>query len=137
MPPLDYNSQIYKQILSTILYNTSMRFFVATNRRRGRLRMGGLGIADYAMGLLGAWSFKLRDFTALEMKRNFLFFNFKNIFFPKKFFSKKFFVSNKFFFSKQVFFNVFLQTFFFLKYFFQIKAFSIKMVFQTKNFYFD
>ena len=107
MPPLDYNSQIYKQILSTILYNTSMRFFVATNRRRGRLRMGGLGIADYAMGLLGAWSFKLRDFTALEMKRNFFFFNFKNIFFPKKFFSKKFFVSNKFFFFQNKLFLMF------------------------------
>ena len=113
MPPLDYNSQIYKQILSTILYNTSMRFFVATNRRRGRLRLGGLGIADYAMGLLGAWSFKLRDFTALEMKRNFFFLISKTFFFQKNFSPKNFLFQISFFFQNKFFLMFFFKHFFF------------------------
>ena len=34
----------------------------STTFRRGRLGAGRLGAADYAPGLLGAWTFRRRDF---------------------------------------------------------------------------
>ena len=65
--------------------------------RRGRLGAGLLGAADYAPGLLGAWTVRRRDFYAPEIKN---FFFYSKFFFKKKnFFSKKSFFS-RFFFTK-------------------------------------
>ena len=57
--------------------------------RRGRLGAGRLGAADYAPGLLGAWTFRRRDFQAPEVKK----------FFFKNFFKKNFFFQEKHLFS--------------------------------------
>ena len=114
--------------------------------REGRLGAGRLCIANYAPGLLGAWTFSAWIFST-RGRKNFLFQKkFKN-FFVKKFFSKKklFFFKKKSFFFKKHFFlqkNVFLsKKVFFLsndslfsnKNFFEKKTFSNKKVFFEKN----
>ena len=69
--------------------------------RRGRLCAGRLGAADYALGLLGAETFRRQRLKFFFQK----FFQ-KKIFFPKKVFfqEKDFFSQNQVIFQKKVVF---------------------------------
>ena len=136
-----------KSTLLRILTPVSTRYLVpgSTTFRRGRSGAGRLGAADYAPGLLGAWTFMRLDFYAprlLGARGKKFFFQIFQQFFEKKFFQKNFFFPKKVFFSrKRSFFtktsffpkkHFFLQkTFFFPKFFFL----SNDSLFSNKNFF--